>query len=143
MKKTLIFSLFFLVSTLCSSNIVQASETGNFNTCANSRRGTSFTNNGSLAIILEIFASGKWNIDPSYPFMSAEGNTSLYPSTTLLPSAPYGALIVRRKNESYELIGSNTKIRLYPKETVYFLANDRSDGFGDNKGCINIEWESN
>ena len=38
--------------------------------------------------------------------------------------------------------GSKLEITLEPKEVLYFFINDATDGYGDNRGTVEVDWET-
>ena len=107
--------------------------------CANSSEGMPLINRFKETIEIKIHTSGNWKIDPIYPKTSSNGINDVFSPQNVLPSAPYGALIIKRSNGNYEYIGDNNNIKLASQEVIFFLANDKPNSYTDNSGCIIVE----
>lgn len=84
-------------------------------------------------------ATGTWAECCGGHFRDANGGSSMYISNSALPSAPVGALIMKRSNGTYELIGSNATKSFIAGESANFLFNDMA-AYGDNSGALSVSW---
>ncbi len=84
-------------------------------------------------------ATGTWAECCGGHFRDANGGSPMYISNSTLPSAPVGALIMRRSNGTYELVGSNATKSFVAGEAANFLFNDMA-AYGDNSGALSVSW---
>lgn len=83
--------------------------------------------------------SGTWAFDRSSGNVGPNGST-IFNSNSLLPSAPLGALLVKRSSGAYEFAGAHIQLNFGTYEYVYFLINDIPGAYSDNSGIISVGW---
>jgi hypothetical protein len=131
------------IASQCSTNSQKSPIIVN----ATSRQGSCFQNTHFFTQTYEFFADGEWSHHPNTT-NDAGGHPNLKYATSnyRLPNYPEGALIVRRDDEKYEFIGTETELELKRGEKVFFTINDDTtegsefDRFRDNKGSLKVDW---
>ncbi len=134
--------------------------TGQFEVAATSENGIDFTNTQSSQQAYTFSASGTWVPDVkniSLQACTAEGLFSLdpYVQTALKEgwpdlqkymkypnNTPFALVAQNLKTGAVTDIGKKATVVLQPGETLRFVLNDVSWGYGDNSGGIKVEWSS-
>ncbi|GAB4276479.1 MAG: hypothetical protein Fur0025_01650 [Oscillatoriaceae cyanobacterium] len=156
---TTIFGGMFLMITEIVKNIdkyipQKIESFGEIKVEADKHGGTKFINEHKSAQTYDFKASGEWTYNPllveDYGLSGPGGYQNLKASANYyLPGVPEGALIVRRydsnNQEYYEFVGNSKKIKLNPKDQIFFKINDTNDeqsgkSYQDNDGSLTVQW---
>jgi PKD repeat protein len=84
-------------------------------------------------------ATGTWRGNVGSTTCGADGDLSYNPNA-ILPSDQGGALIMKRSNKTYELMGKNSFKTLEANEIIHFMMNDVPGTYYDNSGALSVSW---
>ena len=103
---------------------------------ANNEQGRRFTNKTGQTQTFDLFGLGSWSYGGGNPPVGANGK-GYHSSGAIAPHLLSAALIMRRENGDYEMVGeSGRQVTLEPGENIYLLMNDSRGNFGNNEGWV-------
>lgn len=125
---------------------VESIKTETLEIYADSTKGIKYTNKENKSVQIKFKAKGTWLAipenttgvpDDAKGYLSAKGDPNFIPNKTPC-TAPLGALIIMGEDGKCKAYGEQGTFDLEAPGSVYFLMNDVSDLYGDNKGFITV-----
>ena len=132
----------FITSNLVKELDSKAAEvvSGGLSVSASDDLGTLFSNTTGQTRKYRLQASGFWHYaSDGRPAVDAGGSSNIANADYVTDEAPPHALIMKRANRVYEMVGSYAEFSLNDGEFVHFLMNDKRGLYGDNKGFLQLE----
>lgn len=83
-------------------------------------------------------ATGTWA--ESWGGYDADGRAGFYHSQAILPSRQVGALVIKRSDNTYEVVGKNAVKSFASGDVVRFVFNDIPGSYVDNSGSQSVSW---
>ena len=111
---------------------------GLFSIYASSSTGLKFTNNSGATQTYSLEAFGSWFVADDGRLPVSPNGYSRSTGSNIAPHLPGGALVMRRSNNLYEMVGKSGELTLGDGDFVHFLMNDQHNSYGDNSGWVEL-----
>lgn len=113
---------------------------GSFTVSATLDSGVMFQNRAPEQHRFEFSATGLWSFAAAAGMLGPSGADTPAGPNYPLPGGRSFALVARRSSGAAEFVGAKASITLAPGEVLYFMMNEASGAFADNRDQLVVNW---